>query len=107
MHMLVSLSDLKIDGKTDTGSFVSPSGIETEQVGCAKCKGRIYAQSSKRPGFVGLRIGTLDNGSSFSPAAHLWVKSKQPWVILPEDVPAFEQAPESDAEWFKLLGPDT
>ena len=107
IHMLVMLSDLAIEGETDKGSYVQPSGAKTEQIGCTKCKGRIYAQNAARPDFAGLRVGTLDENRDLSPAAHLWVRSKQPWVILPDDVPALETAPESNEEWMRLLGPET
>ena len=40
-----------------------------------------------------LRVGTLDEGERIAPGAHFFVRSKHPWVTLPEGVPAFETLP--------------
>ena len=106
MHMLVTLSDLELTGETDEGEYVQPSSVTAKQVGCAKCKGRIYAVNDRLSTMAGLRVGTLDCSKEMEPAAHLWTKSKQSWVRVPNDVPVLEEAPKSDAEWFQLLGPD-
>jgi hypothetical protein len=42
-----------------------------------------------------LRAGTLDTGEALAPDAHFFVRSKHPWILLPEGVPAFETLPES------------
>jgi len=41
---------------------------------------------------LGLRVGSLDDSSSFRPDAAIFVANKMPWVALPEGVPAFEAA---------------
>ena len=38
-----------------------------------------------------IRVGTLDNPDAFPPDIHIYTASKQPWVILPPDTPAFEE----------------
>ncbi len=38
--------------------------------------------------FVG--SGMLDEGDRLAPEAHYFVRSKHPWIVLPQDVPAFE-----------------
>ena len=35
-----------------------------------------------------VRVGTLDDPDRFPPEIHIFTASKQPWVILPEGVPA-------------------
>jgi hypothetical protein len=37
--------------------------------------------------------GTLDDTSWLRPTLHLFTRSKQPWVILPEDATDYEAAP--------------
>ena len=44
-----------------------------------------YVRDSVR--FV--RAGTLDDPSRVAPEAHIYTRSKLPWVTLPDDVPAF------------------
>ena len=38
-----------------------------------------------------VRVGTLDNPDPFSPDVHIFTSTKQPWVVLPANVPAFEE----------------
>jgi len=37
-----------------------------------------------------VRVGTLDDPTALSPDVHIFTRSKQPWVGLPGNVPAFE-----------------
>lgn len=108
-HMLFALADLtfETDGALDRGTVTQPSGAVSTITGCAVCKARIYAENATRPGFASLRCGTLDRSAEIVPAAHLWVGSKQPWVVLPEGVPALAEQPRSQAEWIALVGPGT
>jgi hypothetical protein len=51
-----------------------------------------------------LRVGTLDEGERLAPLAHFFVRSRHPWVPLPEGVPAFETFPEEGDP--PLFGPE-
>lgn len=104
-HMLFVLADLSITGELDAGDFTQASGARSRIVGCARCKARIYATNSEREGMASLRCGTLDDSAAVVPAAHLWVKSKQPWIGLPADAVTMDEQPRSTDEWLKLVGP--
>ncbi|WP_108658595.1 GFA family protein [Acuticoccus kandeliae] len=56
-----------------------------------------YAGSGERVRFV--RVGTLDDPDRFPPDVHIYTRSKQPWLILPEGVPAFEEYYDRTALW--------
>ncbi len=74
--------------------FQSPSGSRSHQRLCGTCHARIYNTNSARPGIAVVRAGTLDASDTLSPRAHIWVKRKQPWVVIAGDVPTFpENAP--------------
>jgi len=103
-HMLFALADLDIAGALDTGEYDQPSGAHSTIYGCAKCKSRIYAVNNTREGMASLRCGTLDASASFVPAAHVWVKSKQPWVVLPADAKVMDEQPRSAEEWMAFVG---
>jgi hypothetical protein len=45
----------------------------------------LYSEG-RQPDVLYLKTGTLDDTTSFSPAFHVWVDSKQSWVDLPDDV---------------------
>ncbi|MBX9814982.1 MAG: GFA family protein [Sphingomonas sp.] len=105
LHMLFARADLTIEGELDAGASKQPSGAHATIWGCAICKTRIFAENESRPGFGSLRCGTLDRSAEVVPAAHLWVGSKQPWIVLPEGVPALAEQPRTTAEWMALVGP--
>ena len=59
-----------------------------------------------------VRVGTLDDPDQLPPDIHIFTMSKQPWVVLPANVPAVEEyydrakywPPESLARRKALLG---
>lgn len=65
---------------------------------CSECKTLLWAEHpdfGQRVKF--LRVGTLDEAERISPDAHFFVRSKHPWVNVPDGIPAFETLPgESD-----------
>jgi hypothetical protein len=40
-----------------------------------------------------LRVGTLDEGELLVPSAHFFLRSRHPWVPVPDGIPAFETLP--------------
>jgi hypothetical protein len=44
-------------------------------------------------------VGTLEQPSALKPDVHIYARSKQPWVVLPEGVPAFEAYYSSKELW--------
>ena len=56
---------------------------------CPTCQVAVYSEYG-RPEVKFVRAGTLDQPSSVSPDVHIFTRSKLPWVMLPESVPAVE-----------------
>jgi len=46
-----------------------------------------------RDGVRRVRAGTLDDTSWLRPTRHIWTRSKQPWITLPEGDQIFETQP--------------
>ncbi|MGB8399424.1 GFA family protein [Bradyrhizobium sp.] len=59
----------------------SPSGADVTSWFCADCGARIYGERTGRPDSINLRAGTLDDTSWLVPAAHMFMRSAQPWVL--------------------------
>jgi hypothetical protein len=38
-----------------------------------------------------IRVGTLDEPDRLAPDIHIFTSSKQPWVLLPTDIPAVQE----------------
>ena len=49
------------------------------------------------------RSTALDDTSWLRPTAHIWTRSKQPWVPLPQDGRNFETQPPGDPWWASVI----
>jgi len=103
-HMLFALVDLDLTGDLDQGEYDMPSGGHSTIYGCARCKARIYAVNSTNAGMASLRCGTLDESPRLDIRHHIWVSSKQPWIVLPADAKTMEEQPRSPQEWMEFAG---
>ena len=66
---------------------------------CPACQVAVYSEYGGNQAFRFVRIGTLDEPSALSPDVHIFTRSKQPWVTLPADVPAFEVYYDAKTLW--------
>jgi hypothetical protein len=48
-----------------------------------------------------IRVGTLDEPDRVPPNIHIFTMSKQPWVVLPKDMPAVDEYYSSSKYWSK------
>ena len=67
----------------------SASGKGQRVARCPTCRIALwsnYAGAGPRVRFV--RVGTLDEPDHLPPDVHIFTSTKQPWVVLPEGVPA-------------------
>ena len=65
---------------------------------CPACQVAVYSEYT-RPEVRFVRGGTLDDPSQVSPGVHIFTRSKLPWVVLPDSVPAFEVYYDTKALW--------
>ena len=69
-------------------------------VRCAACAGYLWSHHPAFGEAVALiYAGTLDRPADFPPGAHCFVRSRQPWLRLPEDVPAAAEFYDQEACW--------
>ena len=65
---------------------------------CPTCEVAVFSQYTRgEVRFV--RGGTLDQPSGVTPDAHIYIRSKLPWITLPDSVPAFEEYYDTKALW--------
>ena len=69
---------------------------------CPECG--VWVCTAPRPGTTvrNVRGGTLDDTSWLRPTAHIWTRSKQPWVPLSEADRKFETQPPGDPWWASV-----
>ena len=84
--------------KGEVAEILTPSlsGVGQLFSRCPKCHVTLWTNYLAMRGGLGevvrfIRVGTLDNPDLFPPNVHIFTSTKQPWVILPTDVPAFEE----------------
>ncbi len=83
-------------GAPDPYDFTFADGRRRRGTLCVRCATRLWGEPADpaRAAVLSLRPGTLDDPRDAEPALHIWVRSRQPWVTLPADVPAFETQPD-------------
>lgn len=68
---------------------------------CPACGTALWSEYGGRSNLRFVRVGTLDDPAALSPDVHIYIRSKLPWISLPERVPAFEAYYDSRSLWPK------
>ena len=66
---------------------------------CPQCKVAVWSDYGRRPSLRFVRVSTLDERHAIAPDAHIFTRSKVPWVVLPEGQRAFEIYYDMAREW--------
>jgi hypothetical protein len=77
-------------GKPVAISMPTDSGRPHDIHRCPTCQVALWSDYGRRGWMLFVRATTLDDPQAISPDAHIFTRSKLPWVGLPPDVPAFE-----------------
>ena len=78
-----------LQGEVEVVNTPSSSGNGQKISRCPRCRIAVwsnYAGAGESVRFM--RVGTLDEPDRLPPDVHIFTESKQPWVVLPPDVPA-------------------
>lgn len=67
---------------------------------CTHCQSAVWSSyGGKATAMVYLRVCTLDTPEDMAPMAHIFTRTKHPWVGLPKVVPAFKTWYDRDKTW--------
>lgn len=77
----------------------SPSGRGHEVHRCPKCEVALWSNYGRRTWMRFVRVATLDAPHAIRPDAHIFTRSRVPWVSLPADTPAFEIYYDTPKQW--------
>lgn len=66
---------------------------------CAACQTAVWSEYGGVAKLRFVRVTTLDDPTALKPDAHIYVRSKLPWVTLPAGVPAFDAYYDSKQLW--------
>jgi hypothetical protein len=100
INALIETSNIEmLSGEPVVIDMPSPSGRGHEIHRCAKCEVALWSDYGRRPYLRFVRVSTLDEQHAIAPDVHIFVKSKVPWVRLPDDARAFDIFYDMKAEW--------
>jgi hypothetical protein len=89
-----------LQGETEAVITPTQSGKGQKITRCSNCRIALwsnYAGAGDSLRFV--RVGTLDEPDRLPPDIHIFTSSKQPWVILPPEVPAVAEYYDRNKYW--------
>lgn len=88
MSLAVAEKDFELlAGSLRTFTLTSDSGNPKTCAFCPDCGVRIYHKGTEA--VLSIKAGTVDDRTRFLPEAHYWTSRKQPWVVIPEEAPAY------------------
>ncbi len=86
-------------GRPEPVAMPTDSGRPHDIYRCPTCQTAVWSDYGRRPALRFVRIGTLDDPTGLKPDVHIFTRSKQPWVALPADTPAFEVYYDMAKQW--------
>ena len=89
-----------LQGEPEIVDTPSLSGNGQTIARCPTCRIALwsnYAGAGDTVRFV--RVGTLDEPDRIPPDIHIFTASRQPWVVLPADIPAVEEFYDRERYW--------
>jgi hypothetical protein len=88
-----------LSGELTVTTLPTDSGRPHDVYRCAVCGTTIWSDYGRRKVMSFLRATTLDDRAALPPDAHIFTRSKLPWVTLPADTPAFEVFYDLPNQW--------
>lgn len=89
-----------LQGEVEVLDTPSASGKGQRIARCTVCRVAVwsnYAGAGEAIRFV--RVGTLDEPDRLPPGIHIFTTTRQPWVVLPDNVPAVEEYYSAAETW--------
>jgi hypothetical protein len=100
LNALIETSRVTVlSGETAPHPMPTDSGRPHAVFRCTKCGTAVWSEYGGVKPLRFVRVGTLDAPSALTPDVHIYTRSKLPWVMLPEGVPAFEAYYDSKKLW--------
>ena len=95
IHAWYPEKDVTLTGG-EVSTYDQPSDVSNKYLRlhfCSRCATTVMLTLEKRPGFRLITVGTLDDPKNVEVDFHVWRRSAQSWVCLPEGVTAFDTSP--------------
>jgi hypothetical protein len=102
LSMFVHKDEIKFqDEKPQLFEFLLTDGRERSTFGCENCRTWLCAEPNGLDELLLLWTGTLDDSSWVHPVGHIFTRSAQPWITIPNCSLRYEAAPDSLDPFYK------
>jgi hypothetical protein len=90
-HAMIEFSQFTVvQGEAQFVEVPTDSGRKHWVARCASCLTALWNEHGSRSSVTRyVRVGTLDRPEACPPRAHIFVRSRQPWLVLPPEVPSY------------------
>jgi hypothetical protein len=100
INALIETSRIEmLKGEPKAVSMPTDSGRPHDIHRCGQCQVALWSDYGRRPYLRFVRVSTLDTPHAIQPDAHIFTKSKVPWVRIPEGARSFEIYYDMKQEW--------
>lgn len=100
LNALIEASNVELLGEAPVPiETPTESGLPHDVYRCPRCQVAVWSDYRRRRVLLFLRVSTLERRHELSPDAHIFVRSKVPWLTLPADARAFDAFYELEREW--------
>jgi len=93
VNTVVPTAALTIQGQTQQYVSTADSGNQVSRRFCPVCGCHLFANSSARPEFTVVRVGTLEDPSSVQPSMNIWTDSAPAWACFDPSIDRVGQQP--------------
>ena len=99
LNMIIEAARVEVLSGTPTPIAVPREHGPHRIFRCPACQIAVWSEYGSRGVLLFVRAGTLDNPSSITPNAHIFTRSKVPWLTLPDSIPSFEVYYDANTLW--------
>lgn len=100
INALIETDNIEVRaGTPDAVAMPTASGRPHDVHRCPTCRTALWSDYGRRPLLRFVRVGTLDTPEALAPDAHIFVRSKLPWVTLPASAPTFDVFYNPATQW--------
>jgi hypothetical protein len=100
LNALIEADRIELESGSPTRyTMPTDSGRPHTVFRCPDCGTAVWSEYGGLKTLRFIRVGTLDDPTELRPDVHIYIRSKLPWITLPEGVPAFAAYYDSKTLW--------
>src|SRR5262245_25396083 len=99
INALIESDRMEVRGEPMPISMPTETGRPHDIYRCGACQVAVWSDYGRRKVVRFIRVATLDEPHAIAPDVHIYVRSKVPWVKIPDGARTFEAFYEIEKEW--------